>query len=611
MEEYIELKLASDDFGIAVNGLTMTESQSTKELKLIEETDTKKIFANKKGCKAILHRCKSADTIEYYTTFCNESSEPVVLEMISSVALSGIACDRIYRLQSFWSAEGKLKIDTVSDLHLEQSWSGHSTRNEKFGSIGSYPVRKYFPFLALENSRTGEFVGVQLYLPSSWQMEISCNSEQVRINGGLADYDFGHWRKIVNPKETFTTPKAKVATGKSLYEICDKLVKAQKPDISVIDEDLPVIFNEWCTTWGNPTFDNVKKICEILKGKGIRYFVVDAGWYGDSCEWNVGMGNWEVNSRKIPEGLKALADCIRENGMIPGIWFEFEVVGRAAAQFRMEDHLLKRNGIPITTGDRRFWDMEDQWVEDFLSERVIQTLKTCGFGYIKVDYNDNIGIGCDGYESLGEGLRKKLLATQSFFRKIKKEIPNIVIENCASGGNRLEPSMMELVSQASFSDAHETLAIPVIAANLHRAVRPEQSQIWAVLRKEYREDRLYYLLCASFLGRMCLSGEILDLEQWQWEIVDDAIEMYRDIVQILKNGYTNCIDCSAESYLHPEGQQLVTRVWKDEMLAVYHRFEASLPFDDCILEGYETIKCFGKADKDFSAVVYWAKKISM
>lgn len=52
---------------------------------------------------------------------------------------------------------------------MEPSWSGHGTRVEKFGQVDSKPVRKWFPFIALENSNTNEFIGVQIYIPSSWQ----------------------------------------------------------------------------------------------------------------------------------------------------------------------------------------------------------------------------------------------------------------------------------------------------------------------------------------------------------------------------------------------------------------------------------------------------------
>ncbi|MEG2584654.1 MAG: alpha-galactosidase, partial [Oscillospiraceae bacterium] len=119
---------------------------------------------------------------------------------------------------------------------------------------------------------------------------------------------------------------------------------------------------------------------------------------------------------------------------------EMEIVGRNAKAFHMTEHLLKKDGVVITTGDRRFWDMTDPWVIEYLSNKVIKLLKECGFGYLKVDYNDNIGIGCDGAESLGEGLRTRVLGSQAFFRKIKAEIPDLVIENCSSGGHRLEPS---------------------------------------------------------------------------------------------------------------------------------------------------------------------------
>ncbi len=113
--------------------------------------------------------------------------------------------------------------------------------------------------------------------------------------------------------------------------------------------------------------------------------------------------------------------------------------------------------MPLTVGNVHFLDMEDPWVDAHLTKYVIDNLKENDFGYIKIDYNDTMGIGCDGPEGMGENLRNKVLATQKFFRKMKKEIPDLVIESCSSGGHRLEPSFMELASMASFSDAHECL----------------------------------------------------------------------------------------------------------------------------------------------------------
>jgi alpha-galactosidase len=144
----------------------------------------------------------------------------------------------------------------------------------------------------------------------------------------------------------------------------------------------------------------------------------------------------------------------------------------------------------VQSGPRQFWDFRDPFTFDYLTKKVIHLLRDNGFGYIKVDYNETIGIGVDGAESLGEGLRQHLEGVQEFFRMLRKEIPDLVIENCSSGGHRLEPSMMALSAMGSSSDAHETREIPIIAANLQRLILPRQSQIWAVLRKDDTAQRL-------------------------------------------------------------------------------------------------------------------------
>lgn len=60
----------------------------------------------------------------------------------------------------------------------------------KFGNVGSMPVRKYFPFLVVEDSKKQEFLGIQLYCPSSWQIEILCKDDDtLTIAGGIADRD--------------------------------------------------------------------------------------------------------------------------------------------------------------------------------------------------------------------------------------------------------------------------------------------------------------------------------------------------------------------------------------------------------------------------------------
>ena len=495
-----------------------------------------------------------------------------------------------------------MRTETVEELHLEPSWAKHGLRIEKFGNVGSMPVRKYFPFLALEDSQTGEFLGIQLYCASSWQMEILCREDEtLTVTGGLADEDFGHWMKTLAPGESFDAPEAVMARGSSLCQVCDRLVKAQHPAISPTDDHMGIVFNEYCTTWGNPSLENIKRICDRIAGKGIQYLVIDSGWYGKTGVWWNSVGDWDVNEERFPGGLKPVADYIRSRGMIPGIWFEPETLASECEYYDGPEHLVQKHGSPLTVGCRRFWDMEDEWVTEYLDEKVIRRLKEDGFGYLKVDYNETMGMGCDGAESPGEGLRRKAAASGRFLKRIAEKIPDIVIENCASGGHRLEPSMMALVSQASFSDAHETTAIPLIAANMHRVIRPGQSQIWAVLRAGDSRERLYYSLISTFLGRMCLSGDIYDLSPEQWEIVDQGMAFYRMVSDIIRDGSTVLHYCTADCYNRPQGEQVVIRELGDRGLAVLHRFEHSVLSLPRLPEGSRILAEYGNADQDFGA----------
>lgn len=599
VDSLVQLKLVGDDYPDGFSqGVTMRNSGSTMQLEydhqyFEEDGNTKTIVTllqNRRGHK-IEHRVvwtEGEPAAAVQTVFKNRGPETAVLEMLSSFSLGGItpfAQDEapnsllVHQLRSKWSCEGRLQTTAVEDLLLEPSWSRWGAYSHRFGQVGTMPVRGYFPFVAVEDTRHHVSWGVQLAYAGSWQMEVYRRDDALCLSGGLADREFGHWLKEVRPGEELAAPMAIVSVCEGgIEQISQRLTAyhekwlADKPQV---EEDLPIIFNEWCTSWGQPTSASVFLACRRLKDTGIKYFVIDSGWFAEEGkQWYASMGDWRVSAKQFPLGMEEAVATIREFGMIPGIWFEFENCGSQSDIFSNTDMLLKRDGRPLTVGTRRFLDLRKPEVIGYLTEKVIDFLKKYGFGYLKIDYNDTVGIGCDGAESLGEGLRQQVLASQEFIRKIQREIPDLVIENCASGGHRLEPSMLAITSMSSFSDAHECLEIPIIAANLHRAILPRQSQIWAVLRKTDSARRLYYSIVNTFLGRMCLSGDIHDLNDQQWRIVTEGMEFYQKISPIIKKGFSYRFGPAVSSYRYPEGWQVVFRVAadRDQALAVVHSF---------------------------------------
>ncbi|HEX2947329.1 MAG TPA: glycoside hydrolase family 36 protein [Clostridia bacterium] len=604
VEPLVQLKILGDDYpGGFSHGHTMRNSESVYRFQyekqyIAEEPDSKTVVTVLKDNRGLSleHRLTwyyGAEALESCSVFINGAAESVSLEMLSSFTIGEITPFEsddaqgalvLHRLRSAWSAEGRLESLPVESLELEPAWAPFGTRCERYGQIGSMPVRKFFPYAVIEDTKNKVSWGIQIACPSSWQIEVSRTDSALCVSGGLADREFGHWTKQVAPGEAFVTPKAILSVSEGgVDDVSRNLTSLHSRylnDNPSIENELPIIFNEFCTTWGNPTEENIQRAVDALKNRGITYFVIDCGWYKeDGRNWGNSMGDWKLCEALFPNGFEKTLDYIRTGGMIPGIWFEFEICGRQSDAFNNTEHLLKRDGYVITTGDRRFWDMSDPFVTGYLTEKVIDFLKKYSFGYLKIDYNDNIGIGCDGSESYGEGLRQKLLATQRFIGELRKQIPELIIENCSSGGHRLEPSMMFLTSMSSFSDAHECIEIPIIAANLHRAILPRQSQIWAVLRKDDGESRLVYSLANTFLGRMCLSGDVFDLNEGQWEIVDKSIKLYKRVSSTIRDGISYRYGPEVKSYRHLEGWQAIIRVGSDkkQAFAVIHTFGGTLP----------------------------------
>lgn len=570
------------------------EYDSQKEEKNGNVTTITTVMKDRRGYELdnIITYYEGEESFEMKNVFCNQSGEKVTLEMLSSFEMSNITPFTegdapnsllVHRLRSKWSHEGRLVTDTVEDLQLEPSWSNWSVGVERFGAIGSMPVLKYFPFVAVEDTAHEVLWGAQLAHESSWQMEVYRQDDGLHISGGLADREFGHWMKDIQPGEQFETPKAILTVCKGdVDDLCNRLVAAGKKYLKEVPESenhLPIIFNEYCTTWGCPSHENISGILNSIKDKGFEYFVIDCGWFKeDGVPWDISMGDYNVSPTLFPEGLEKTVSAIRDAGMKPGIWFEIDNVGSAAKAYHKEEHLLQKDGKVLSTYSRRFWDMNDPWVDEYLTHKVIDMLNTYGFEYMKMDYNDTIGIGCDGCESLGEGLRRNMEASVAFVKKVKENVPGIILENCASGGHKLEPLMMSLCSMASFSDAHETEEIPIVAANLHRAILPRQSQIWAVIREKDSLKRIGYSIANTFLGRMCLSGDVNNLTKEQWDVIERGIAFYKEVSMIIRDGksYHRCAKIRSDR--HPEGYQAIVQKKEDgEALVTIHCFHGDLP----------------------------------
>lgn len=409
----IHLKLREDDTGSGfASGVTMLESATMDALDYVgQDVETENgdtmittSLRDRSGRFSCLHHLahrRDEAILRSRVEFINDSETSLSLELLTSFALNSLTpfvADNatphldFHRFRTWWSMEGKVDTSSLEALHLERSWSGYGRFSERFGQVGTMPVRKWFPTAAVQDRTAGIVWAAQLAWAGSWQMELFRSGDRVNLAGGLADREFGHWVKTVKPGESFITPEAFLtAVAGSLDDACHALLDGQRavvPSLPSSEQSLPICFNEWCTSWGSPNHENIIAIARRLQGTGVRYIVIDDGWAQRPADISMqSNGDWIVDETKFPGGLKPTCDTLREMGFIPGIWFEFEIANPAAAAWAQDKHFVQRDGRPLRVGSRRFWDLNDSWAIDYLTTKVIDQLRDSGIGYLKVDYN--------------------------------------------------------------------------------------------------------------------------------------------------------------------------------------------------------------------------------
>lgn len=595
LEPLIQVKLIGDDYPFHYShGRTMRNSASTMRMHFDRQyLDKQVIVTELKDERGILyqHFVDVSDPLAIGVSCCinNQTDKLIRIEMMSSFTVSSITpfsnqLSReilyLHQIRSTWANEGRLITTPIEEFQLEPSWKPSGANCMRFGQIGSMPNREYFPFIGIEDRRQHVCWGVQLCIGSSWQLEAYRQDNHLSLSGGVADREFGHWIKNLQAGQKWTSPMAIVSVvNGDVDQVSQRITRCIQNELTINESEksLPIVFNEFCTTWGNPSQLHLQRIIHKISSLHIGYFVIDCGWYKQTShkddEWNIQHGDWLVNKELFPDGIENIVKIIHEHHMKAGIWFELETCGRQSRVFHQLDMLFMRDGYPITVGNRRFLNMLSDHVIEYLDQKVLNFLKEKHFDYIKIDYNANLGMGSDDLESMGESLYQSVKATQTYFKKLRET--GFIIENCAAGGHRLTEPFLKRSDMSSFSDAHESLNIPIIAANLHRMIPIRQSQIWVVLQPSFPLSLIYYKLTSAFLGRMCLSGNICDFTYQQWDILQKSISFYQKISPIIDLGTSEIIRKMGLSYKEPTGYQIIKRYYQNEILIIIHTFEKS------------------------------------
>ena len=217
----------------------------------------------------------------------------------------------------------------------------------------------------------------------------------------------------------------------------------------------PVVLNSWEACY----FDfNRRKLLKLARGAkklGVELFVLDDGWFGKRDDDTRGLGDYSVNARKLPGGLKDLADRVHRMGLKFGLWFEPEMVNPDSDLYRAHpEYAVKSpNRTPSLGRNQLVLDLCNPAVRDYIVENVSHILDTCGVDYVKWDYNRHMTdcySACIGNQ--GGFFHRYMLGLYEVLSRVFRPRPHILLESCSSGGNRFDLGMLCFSPQIWASD---------------------------------------------------------------------------------------------------------------------------------------------------------------
>ncbi|MFG3719300.1 glycoside hydrolase family 36 protein [Streptomyces massasporeus] len=474
----------------------------------------------------------------------NDGRAPLVVQSVSSLLLGGLpapdALD-VHRARNDWLAECRWYAEplraSVADIHTDVHEHDSRAALALIGR-GSWPTDGHLAMGALTERDGGRAWAWQVESPAGWRWDLGerAHGTYLALNGPT---DAEHqWRIRLAPGEEFTTVPGALALGPDLDTALGALtsyrraVRRPHPDHTA----LPVVFNDYMNTlMGDPTTAKLLPLIDAAADAGAEYFCIDSGWYDDDTQgWWDSVGAWQPSPSRFPDGgLQAVLDRIRERGMVPGLWLEPEVVGvrsPVAAELPPEA-FFQRDGVRLTEQGRHQLDLRHPAARAHLDKTVDRIAGDWGVGYLKLDYNIVVDPGTQAPGDLapGAGLLGHAEAYLDWLSGVLDRHPGLVVENCASGGMRMDGATLAVAQLQSTSDQQDPLSYPPIAAAAPTVVPPEQGAVWAYPQPEYDDDLITWTLGGALLGRIHLSGHLDRMSDHQRALVRDAVDVYKSM----------------------------------------------------------------------------------
>lgn len=470
---------------------------------------------------------EKSDTIARFARIINNTADEIVISKAMSAQYDiGGDAREIMTFQGAWGRERMPKCTTLE--------CGKFTA----GSYSGMSSAECNPFFIVKDRLASEFFG-EAYgfnLIYSGSHELSAEITPyggLRVLNGVQSEGFAY---KIKPDENFDTPiSVSTFSAQGISKITNNMHSFVYSHIAP-KSDVPIMLNSWEAVYFNISEQKLVEFADSACELGFDGIVIDDGWFVGRNDDKRALGDWIEDKTKFPHGIANYAEYLKGKGMRLGIWIEPEMVSEESELYKTHSDwaLINKRARSIVGRNQRILDLTNQEVSDYVYTSLVRLVAEYGASYIKWDFNRRFADIVGGESSAYYYRYVKSL--YGILSRFSAEYPNVIIENCASGGGRFDLGMLSFCPMGWVSDNTDPLSraeiqegtsygYPISVMLNHISASPSH--------QTRRNSQFSTRLDTAMIGRFGAQYVVTKTTPDDNALIKDGIAKYREYSKIL------------------------------------------------------------------------------
>ena len=485
------------------------------------------------------------DVIETWTEISHDEKGTVVLNQFASgylpVRRGTVWLSSLY---GAWANEAQLAQEPLEPgMKVIKNKDGlrnsHTAHAEVMFSLDGRPR---------ENS--GAVIGAALCYSGNYKLRIDTDESDYHhffagINEDNSAYNLKRGEKFTTPALALTYSQEGLSGASRNFHKWGRKYRLMHGD-----KERMLLLNSWEGVYFNINQEGMEQMMKDIASMGGELFVMDDGWFGSKYQRNsdnAALGDWTVDSRKLPKGIEGLLRDAKKNGVKFGIWIEPEATNTTSELYEKHpEWIINAPGREPATGrggTQLMLDLGNPEVQDFVFGIVDNLMtKYPEIAYIKWD--SNMGIQSHGSTYLTKDNQSHLYINyhrgfEKVCQRIRAKYPDLVIQACASGGARANWGVLPYFDEFWVSDNTDALQriymqwgtsyfFPAIAMGSHIGSNPNH--------QTFRNIPIKFRIDVAMSGRLGMEIQPKNMTAEEKALCKNAIAEYKQIRPVVQFG---------------------------------------------------------------------------